>query len=47
MAIANFLNFGDKKTNGGIRHIVNSYGKSNFDGSKNQWTSFIAGEAIN
>ena len=46
MAIANFLNFGDKKTNGGIRYIVNERGKSNFDGAKTQFTSFIAGKYV-
>lgn len=44
MAIANFLNYGNKIDCGGIRHIVNGMGKSNFDGSKYQFTSFIAGE---
>lgn len=45
MATANFLSYGDKKTTGGIRYIVNSYGKSNFDGGRYHWQSFIDGIA--
>lgn len=45
IGIANFLSYGDKQTTGGIRHIVNGYGKSNFDGSKQHWQSFIGGIA--
>ncbi len=43
MAIANFLTNG-----GGIRHIVNQYGKELFvaNGTKNQWTSFKGGIAV-
>lgn len=43
MAIANFSSSG-----GGIRRIVNGYGKSLLvsNGSKNQFTSFVAGEAV-
>ena len=44
MAIANFLQFGDKQTKGGIRYIVNDRGKSSFGGEKNSVASFIAGE---
>lgn len=42
MAIANFSSSG-----GGITHIVNEYGKSLYvsNGTKNSFTSFIAGEA--
>ena len=43
MAIANFAQYGDKKTNGGIRHIVNDKGHGSFDGTKYQFTSYIAG----
>ncbi len=45
MGIANFLTFGDKKTNGGIRHIVNDQGDSLFrsDAGKKHFESFIGG----
>lgn len=45
MGIANFATFGDKKTNGGITHIVNDRGDSLYvaDGHKNHFESFIGG----